>query len=149
MPATPFPTESHDPPRRRAGADLRGAGDATAEAAGARSRAMSAGLARDWWAVGLRGIAAVLFGLGILALPSPTIASLVLLFTAYVTADGVFAILAGVRAANRIERWWTLIVEGVDAPWLTGLWLVGYALLFGATLLLLAFRLKRRHSESG
>ena len=27
---------------------------------------------------------------------------LVLLFTAYVTADGVFAILAGVRAANRI-----------------------------------------------
>jgi uncharacterized membrane protein HdeD (DUF308 family) len=91
---------------------------------------MSAGLARDWWAVGLRGIAAVLFGLGIQALPSPTIASLVLLFTAYVTADGVFAILAGVRAANRIERWWTLIVEGVDAP-------------------RLAFRLKRRHSESG
>jgi hypothetical protein len=54
-----------------------------------------------------------------------------------------------VRAANQIERWWTLIVEGVDAPRLTGLWLVGYALLFGATLLLLPFRLKRRHSESG
>jgi uncharacterized membrane protein HdeD (DUF308 family) len=59
---------------------------------------MSAGLARNWWAVGLRGIAAVLFRLGILAVPSPTIASLVLLFAAYVTADGVSAILAGVCA---------------------------------------------------
>jgi hypothetical protein len=89
---------------------------------------MSAGLARNWWAVGLRGMAAVLFGLAILVLPSPTIASLVLLFAAYVTADGIFAILAGARAADQIERWWTLIVEGVTNLTVAGavlVWLAG------------------------
>ena len=69
---------------------------------------MSAGLARNWWAIGLRGIATLLFGFVVLALPSPSIASLVLLFTAYVTADGVFAIVAGWRATSQIERRWTL-----------------------------------------
>jgi len=34
------------------------------------------------------------------------------LFAAYVTADGVAAVVAGARAAGRGERWWTLIVEG-------------------------------------
>lgn len=49
---------------------------------------MSAGLARSWWAIGLRGIATLLFGLAVVMLPSPTIASLVLLFAVYITADG-------------------------------------------------------------
>jgi uncharacterized membrane protein HdeD (DUF308 family) len=49
---------------------------------------MSAGLARSWWAIGLRGIATLLFGIAVLILPSPSIASLVLLFAAYVAADG-------------------------------------------------------------
>jgi uncharacterized membrane protein HdeD (DUF308 family) len=73
---------------------------------------MSAGLARNWWAVGLRGAAAMLFVIAILCLPSPTIASLMLMFAAYVAADGAFAILAGMRAAPRGERWRLLILEG-------------------------------------
>ena len=80
--------------------------------AGARSSAISAGLARNWWAIALRGIAGVTFGLSVLALPPPTVASLVLLFAAYVVADGALAILAGARASHP-ERWWTLILEGV------------------------------------
>jgi uncharacterized membrane protein HdeD (DUF308 family) len=75
--------------------------------------AMSRGLARNHWAIGLRGGVAVLFGLGVLLLPPWTIASLVLLFAGYVTADGIFAIVAGARAAGRGERWWTLIAEGL------------------------------------
>jgi len=77
------------------------------------SGAMSTGLARNWWAIGLRGMATVLFGLVVLVLPSSTVASFVLLFAAYVTADGLAAIVAGTRAAGRGELWWTLIVEGM------------------------------------
>jgi uncharacterized membrane protein HdeD (DUF308 family) len=77
-----------------------------------RSAGMSAGLARNWWAVGLRGVAAMLFAVAVLWLPSPTIASLVLLFAAYVAADGAFAILAGMRAAQRAARWQLLVLEG-------------------------------------
>lgn len=74
---------------------------------------MSALLARNWWAVAARGIFAILFGLAAFTLPLVTIASLVLLFAVYMLADGVFAIVAGLRAAARHERWTLLILEGV------------------------------------
>lgn len=79
----------------------------------AKSGAMNAMLARNWWVMALRGVCAVLFGLIALLLPGVTIASLVLLFAAYMLFDGVFAIVAGVRAATRRERWWPFILEGV------------------------------------
>ena len=72
---------------------------------------MSAGLARNWWVVGLRAIAALLL-VGLVALPPAKIASLVLVFAAYLAADGVLAILAGTLAARRGERWWLLVLEG-------------------------------------
>ncbi|SDR63499.1 Uncharacterized membrane protein HdeD, DUF308 family [Rhizobiales bacterium GAS113] len=73
---------------------------------------MSAGLARNWWAVGLRGVLAVLFGVAVLVLPPSTLASLVVMFGAYLAADGLFAILAATWAAQRDERWFLLIYEG-------------------------------------
>jgi uncharacterized membrane protein HdeD (DUF308 family) len=73
---------------------------------------MSTGLARNWWAIGLRGAAAIVFAIAALCLPASTIASLVLMFAAYVAADGAFAILAGMRAAGRGDRWRMLILEG-------------------------------------
>ncbi|MBV8574495.1 MAG: DUF308 domain-containing protein, partial [Acetobacteraceae bacterium] len=74
---------------------------------------MSAALARNWWAVVLRGVFAIIFGLIALALPGLTIASLVLLFAVYMLVDGVFAIISAVRAAAHHERWGFLILEGV------------------------------------
>src|SRR5690348_8184592 len=74
---------------------------------------MSAGMARNWWAIGFRGLAAALFAACVLILPRPALASLVLLFTAYVAADGVFAIIAAMRAAQSGERWRSLMAEGV------------------------------------
>src|SRR4051794_34350351 len=78
-----------------------------------RSSAMSALLAQNWWAVALRGAFAVLFGFVALFLPGVTIASLVLLFAAYMLVDGVFAIVSAVRAAAHHERWGLLVLEGV------------------------------------
>ena len=36
-----------------------------------------------------------------------------LLFGAYALVDGVFAIIAGIRAAERHERWWPFALEGL------------------------------------
>jgi uncharacterized membrane protein HdeD (DUF308 family) len=174
---------------------------------------MSAGVARNWWAIGLRSAAAIVFAITILSLPPKAVAPLVLLFAAYVAADGAFAILAGMRAPRWGYRWPMLILEGsvnlgaaaavlawqavaavplvqiasgwamitgglllaaahrlsgsegrwilvlagvVSAGWgalvailgasdtrTMGLWLVGYALIFGGTLVALAGRWRR------
>src|SRR4051812_40981237 len=69
-----------------------------------RAAAMSALLAQNWWAVALRGVFAILFGLIALVMPGITIASLVLLFAAYMLVDGIFAIVSAARAAARHER---------------------------------------------
>jgi uncharacterized membrane protein HdeD (DUF308 family) len=74
---------------------------------------MSAALAQNWWAIALRGAFAILFGLIGLLLPEVTLLALVLLFAAYMLLDGILAIMAGVRAARRHDRWGWLIVEGV------------------------------------
>jgi uncharacterized membrane protein HdeD (DUF308 family) len=119
---------------------------------------MSAGLARNWWAVALRGVAAVVFGLGIILLPPPTLASLVLLFAAYVVADGILAILAATREASRGERWWTLIFEGLTNLTAAGAVLVwaaiavvslasAWAVVSGALMLAAAHRLSRGHGR--
>jgi uncharacterized membrane protein HdeD (DUF308 family) len=122
---------------------------------------MSAGLARNWWMIGLRGVAAVAFGLLVLALPSSTMASLVLLFAAYVVADGIVAIFAGARAAHEVERWWTLMLEGTINLTVAGavlVWLAlavvplvpfagAWALVTGALMLAAGHRLSSSHGR--
>ena len=78
-----------------------------------RAESMSALLARNWWAVALRGIFAIIFALIAFFWPDATIVSFVLFFSAYMLVDGVFGIVSGIRAASRHERWGLLILEGV------------------------------------
>jgi len=79
----------------------------------ARSDALSELLAQHWWAVGLRGILAIIFGLICLLTPGIAVGALVLLFAAYMFVDGAFAIISGIRAARSGEQWGLLILEGI------------------------------------
>jgi uncharacterized membrane protein HdeD (DUF308 family) len=74
---------------------------------------MIAVLARNWWAIGIRGVLAILFGLIALFLPGVTMLSLVLVFAAYAFLDGVLGIISAVRAAREQERWGYLVLEGL------------------------------------
>src|ERR1700753_2883519 len=78
-----------------------------------RAPGMTALLARNWWAIVIRGIAAIIFGLYALLLPVVAVASLVFVFAVYLLGGRVFAIIAGVRAAAHHERWALLILEGI------------------------------------
>ncbi|MGD0762281.1 MAG: HdeD family acid-resistance protein [Roseiarcus sp.] len=74
---------------------------------------LAALLAHNWWAIGLRGVLAIVFGLIALFLPGATMLSLVIVFAIYAFADGVVGIVSGVRAAQAGERWGVLVFEGL------------------------------------
>jgi uncharacterized membrane protein HdeD (DUF308 family) len=79
-------------------------------------------LTTNWWALLLRGIAAVLFGLAALFWPGLTLFALIVFFGAYTLVDGIFAIVAGIRGSG--SRRSLLLAEGVLGV------LIGLILLF-------------------
>jgi uncharacterized membrane protein HdeD (DUF308 family) len=122
---------------------------------------MQAVLLRNWWVVLLRGVFAIVLGLISLLAPGLTLEVLVLIFAIYAIADGALAIVAGVRAAERHERWGALILEGIlgvaagavmlALPGATLVFLVvflgAWAIVTGVVLLAAAIRLRRMHGE--
>lgn len=95
------------------------------------------GLAKNWWALLLRGIASIVFGVLAFAWPGITILSLVILYGAYALVDGVFSLYAGVSGNNGASSRWWLVIVGI-AGILAGLYaffLPGSAALILVTLI--------------
>ena len=69
-------------------------------------------MTQNWWAVALRGLVAVLFGIAAFVWPGITLWALVAIFGAYALVDGIFAVIEAFRRDVVGERWWALLFEG-------------------------------------
>jgi uncharacterized membrane protein HdeD (DUF308 family) len=72
-----------------------------------------AALARNWWAVALRGLFAILFGLVAWIWPGATVLVLIILFGAYALVDGILEIWAAIRAETGATNRWAVLFEGI------------------------------------
>lgn len=122
---------------------------------------MNHSLARNWWLIAVRGVLAIGFGILALAMPVSTLISLILVFAAYMLVDGIFAIVAALRAARHRKRWGALLIGGIvnlitgvlAAAWpgITALAFVvltaAWSIMSGSAMLVAAVRLKRDHGR--
>ncbi len=118
--------------------------------------AMVHALARNWWLLLLRGIAAIIFGLLALAWPGLTLLTLILFYGAFALVDGVLAIVAAITGGVPRSRWWLAIVGllGIAAglltfltPGLTALvllfFIAGWAIVTGVFEIIGAIKLRK------
>jgi len=66
---------------------------------------MAAIIARHWWILALRGVAAIVFGMLAWFWPDITLIILVTLFGAYTLVDGDFILITAARGSCREPRW--------------------------------------------
>jgi uncharacterized membrane protein HdeD (DUF308 family) len=86
---------------------------------------MRIALATNWWALVIRGLAAIAFGILTFAWPGITLVALVFLFAGYSLVDGVMNIVGAVRAIEKHDRWGILVLEGIvgiGAAAITAVW---------------------------
>jgi len=78
-------------------------------------------LAKNWWLLLLRGIAAIIFGVLAFAWPGLTLLTLILFYGAFALVDGVLAIIAAITGGAPAPRWWLAIIGllGIAAGLLT------------------------------
>lgn len=82
-------------------------------------------LTKNWWLTLVRGLAAVAFGIAAFAWPRLTVITLILLFAAYVLADGLFALFAAIKGREHgMPTWWLAIIGllGVAIAGVTFFW---------------------------
>jgi uncharacterized membrane protein HdeD (DUF308 family) len=67
-------------------------------------------LAKYWWLVLLRGIAAIIFGILAFIWPGITLLTLILFYGAFALVDGVLALANAIMGGNVGSRWWLALV---------------------------------------
>lgn len=70
-------------------------------------------LSRYWWMILIRGVLSVLFGIMVFAWPGISLLSLVLLFGAFVLADGFANVVTAIGGRHEQEHWWVLLLAGL------------------------------------
>lgn len=114
-------------------------------------------LKRYWWVPVIRGISGIVFGIIAFAYPGLALATLVLLFGAWVLIDGVFRVVGATAGRASDPDWGFHLIIGIlgilvgfltfRAPGITALALIIYvaawALMIGAAEIALAVKLRR------
>jgi uncharacterized membrane protein HdeD (DUF308 family) len=114
-------------------------------------------LAQNWWAIVLRGVCAVLFGVGAFAWPGITLAVLVLLYGAYALVEGMLAVAWALMGRQAGPFPWGVLLAGLAGvvvgvvtflyPGLTALALVylmaAWAIVRGVFEIIAAFHLRK------
>jgi uncharacterized membrane protein HdeD (DUF308 family) len=67
-------------------------------------------LAKNWWMLLLRGIAAIIFGALALAWPGLTLLTLIQVYGVFALVDGLLAIVAAITGGAPAPRWWLAVV---------------------------------------
>jgi len=70
-------------------------------------------LARNWWLMALRGVAAIIFGVLAFVWPGITLLTLIYLYGAYALVNGVLAFTLAFRAPKGYPRLGSLIFQGL------------------------------------
>lgn len=70
-------------------------------------------LARNWWAVALRGLVAIIFGILTLVAPHITLLVLIIYFGAYALVDGILAVYLAIRGRDNLRHWGWLLFQGI------------------------------------
>jgi len=114
-------------------------------------------LKRNWWVLVIRGICGIVFGVIALAYPGLALATLVMLFGAWVLIDGVFRVVGATAGRASDPDWGFHLIIGIlgvlvgfltfRAPGITALALIIYiaawALMIGAAEIGLAIKLRK------
>lgn len=70
-------------------------------------------LAQNWWAIVLRGVCSLIFGIGAFAWPGITLAVLVLLYGAYALVEGVLAVAWALMGRQAGPFPWGVLLAGL------------------------------------
>ncbi|MFD1882934.1 HdeD family acid-resistance protein [Paracoccus pacificus] len=110
----------------------------------------------QWWSWALDGVLSIIIGLMALFWPAATALAFVIWIAAWAVVGGVLRIIAAIRLRHEIEGEWALGLSGLlsiifgilimvapDAGLISIVWLIGiFALIFGVSMVMLAFRLR-------
>lgn len=67
---------------------------------------------RTWWAMAMRGLIGIVFGVLAIAWPTLTLITLVALFAAYALLAGVASVAGAIRHQRSGEEWWGALLLG-------------------------------------
>ena len=76
-------------------------------------RQLATFLSRSWWVLLVRGLIAIAFGIVAWFRPGLSLAALVLLFGAYMLADGILGVITAITGRKDHDDWGLLLVWGL------------------------------------